>query len=155
MSALTTVVSIGSVALSGFIAAAAGPRAYSADSATGLGVMVFDGKEAGTGYFDFALQGGDQPAGSLVFGAEHDEGYPDFVIVLEQIDRLSINGKSFTLKGRGRLHDDAVTIRVAATDGNGTPNPDTFRIQASRGMNVLFTAEGEVTSGDIQVGIDQ
>jgi hypothetical protein len=69
---------------------------------------------------------------------------------------LTIAGKSFVLRGKGRLHDDPVVIEAEGTDNSGNQMPDKFQITAfERGHRVVFEAAGTVTSGDIQVGSDQ
>lgn len=123
-------------------------------SASGEGVISFD--KHGHGYLLFEVERGENGiSGSLLFAGEdhHDGLYPDIIVRLKDIEKVVFGERSVEIKGKGRLHDQTVYITSTAYDGEGTENADQFSITCTDGKGkVVFEAEGDLTSGDVQVG---
>ena len=128
-------------------------RTAAANSATGQGTIRFGdhGDGVGTFVFDVAQSGG--VSGSLLFAAEGHVSYPDIIVRMDKIESATVEARSVTLSGAGRLHDDPVSVIVTAFDGKGTRKPDTFAITCTNSEGrVVFEARGDVFIGDIRVG---
>ena len=123
-------------------------------SAVGNGSMSFGEDGDGVGLIEFKVEShGGRVDGSLLFAAEHHHDYPDIIVRADDIDRAEFTQQSVKFSGKGKLHETAVTISVSASDGAGKTEPDRFAITCtdSKG-DVVFEAEGELSSGDIRVG---
>ena len=132
--------------------------ASTAREASGEGSISFgheeDDEGEGRAYFRFAITDGEDVTGTLIFAAEHHhERFPDVVIELGSIDEVAFDGETVKFSGLGRLHDDPVTVSVAAHDNDGKDHADRFVIECTdSGGATVFAADGELFRGDIIVG---
>ncbi len=147
---------LGAFALS--VAGAAGPAGPSSAidqfSAAGEGAFHFGKKGEGVGYFNFDVHAGSKPSGTFLFGAEDHHKYPDVVIRLTALERVVVDGRTVTIRGKGTQQQYPVHFTATATDGTGG-KPDTFHIQtrpAQPGGEGEFHASGELFLGDVRVG---
>lgn len=151
---------LGAVALS--VAGAAGPAGPSSAldpfSAAGVGAIHFGKKGESIGFFDFNVHAGGKATGTFLFGAEHHQSYPEVVVRMSALERVTIEGRSVTIRGKGALQETPVYFTATAVDGMGG-KPDTFRIDcvpaAGGDKSAHFHAEGEVFSGSLRVGVGE
>ena len=124
-----------------------------ANSASGNGSMSFGEHGDSVGLIEFDVGAGHSPSGSLLFAAEDHHRYPDIIVRLDKIDRATFAHHKVKFWGDGMLHDEPVSIKVTAFDGEDADEPDTFSIKCKNGEgNVIFEADGELFSGDISIG---
>ncbi len=134
-------------------AATSRSRSNQSNSASGNGSMSFGEHGDSVGLIEFDVGGGDSPSGSLLFAAEDQHSYPDIIVRLDKIDRATFAHHKVKFWGDGMLHDEPVSVKVTAFDGEATDKPDTFSIKCKNGEgNLIFKADGELFSGDISIG---
>ncbi len=132
-------------------------------AALAIAAYAAGGRVIGQGGFYFGEQGvaaltldvsSGQPQGAVLqFASDgHHGNYPDAVIRVTHVDRLTIGTHTMLLIGRGFNHDTPVNIRAYAYDGEGTNNPDRFEIWCRNGRNQLvFHMDGDIEIGDISI----
>ncbi len=127
----------------------------------GTGTIRFGHENNGVAMFDMQIDGtqGARPLGRALCAAEaHDALYPDIIIRIEEFHSMHLEGRKVKIIAHGTLHDDEVTVHITAYDGEGTTRADRFGIRTmphehgDDDHGLEFEAEGELWSGDIQIG---
>lgn len=124
--------------------------------AAGDGSMKFGEDGGGVGYFKFDVKADPKPSGSLLFAAEHHHLYPDEIVRISKITKVTFGRRTAEFSGTGALHDTPVSMTVSIFDGKGSDRPDRFSITCTNDKGeVVLHAEGDVFIGGLVVGTEK